>query len=450
MTFEDSTFFPETNWVVDSAVLDPGAIYSVSVEQTGTATGCSPPTPGECEPPFRLTACVASGGTCRVVDRNLVFVYDPVLSGAVASLDYSMNRRLHGEWDDPLAQDGLGVFQGGVAYLSGPEVPPATGLWVPVDRNGLTAVTFTSEAATHPDFSATGQPLTFGYFRYVTVPAGVVTASYGLDDWKVTVHPVAADAGGAEGGPDGGADAASDANQDADAMEGGDGDQGDALVEAGDADDADALAEGGDAEPVADAASDAAEGPSCTVGFQDEVLDVNAWETDTIHLTVVREGDKSSAIDVHYATAGGPAAGFATDPEIDVHASAGTLYESSFGVVEIKAEETSTDIAIRVLKGDVDGDDLAQRRYLFHVELSAPQATGKGVTVGLDSGTLRTATTVRMKLRPSGASGCACASSACRESPWSAGEGAGLALLAGLGVLVARRRSRRRGARDVR
>jgi hypothetical protein len=43
----------------------------------------------------------------------------------------------------------------------------------------------------HPDFSAGGAPIEFGFIRIISSPAGNVasTRTVGIDNWSVTVNP---------------------------------------------------------------------------------------------------------------------------------------------------------------------------------------------------------------------------------------------------------------------
>ncbi len=126
-------------------------------------------------------------------------VYDPAAMGAIGAIDYSERSFLFTGVDQGQASSLL-ILQNGRLYAMDPaRVAPirtTTTAWTRHSRTGLKAEDFIARSAgaapLHPDFSATGAPLQFGFLRESSTvapdPTGYAVEAY-LDDWTVTVKP---------------------------------------------------------------------------------------------------------------------------------------------------------------------------------------------------------------------------------------------------------------------
>jgi hypothetical protein len=110
--------------------------------------------------------------------------YDPSLQGDLQSVSFAWDHRIGG---GGTASDGVLVYQGGNRYVcidlacDPSEAPGAS--WSSVTAGPAFAVHFADAAGGHPDFTASGGPLTFGY-------ASVAAAGmfHGMDEFSVTLH----------------------------------------------------------------------------------------------------------------------------------------------------------------------------------------------------------------------------------------------------------------------
>ncbi len=141
-----------------------------------------------------------------VVDKNTTAVYDPGVSGGISAIDFSFDLKfLGGTSGTSVVGYRLALEQSGSVYHSGPGLSfvglaqgPGDGLagttWDPFSFSGLTAADFINTAGgpNTLDFSASGDPITFGYLATtgMSLP-GVVDGgtSSGIDNWSVKVTP---------------------------------------------------------------------------------------------------------------------------------------------------------------------------------------------------------------------------------------------------------------------
>jgi hypothetical protein len=114
--------------------------------------------------------------------------YDPAVDGPIYAIDYDEDQiqetpPFPGAFISatPLLQ------QGGVFYY-GPDITFVNTVWLQAVRSGLVATDFTSGTNTHPDFSANGGVIRFGYARSNINP-GALAANFrsGIDNWSVHV-----------------------------------------------------------------------------------------------------------------------------------------------------------------------------------------------------------------------------------------------------------------------
>jgi len=117
--------------------------------------------------------------------------YDPFTMGAIESLDMSLWGKQFGGGSGGTVTPA--VRQGGIVYAAvvGQSVPEQD--WALKSFAGLTESDFivVGSPSSHPDFSAAGQPLEFGFAYVVSTPSDqTVTRTVGFDDWSLTVTPV--------------------------------------------------------------------------------------------------------------------------------------------------------------------------------------------------------------------------------------------------------------------
>ncbi len=116
--------------------------------------------------------------------------YAPMVAGPIASIDYK-EEYLNGSANNgPLS--GAALEQGGVLFRQMPGQPLAQLAWAPLATKNLRATDFQQvDGVAHPDFSASGAPIQFGFFRQNTTPGigccPITVAAY-ADNWSVTVN----------------------------------------------------------------------------------------------------------------------------------------------------------------------------------------------------------------------------------------------------------------------
>jgi hypothetical protein len=126
--------------------------------------------------------------------------HDPAVSGAIGSIDFSLDLRFVGG-SDGTAQVGyqLALVQAGTHYRA-----PATagavaqgpgnglpGLWSSFAFGGLDAASFTrvfGPGPANPDFSAGGAEIRFGFLTQNSALETAIATTSGIDNWTVTVH----------------------------------------------------------------------------------------------------------------------------------------------------------------------------------------------------------------------------------------------------------------------
>jgi hypothetical protein len=118
-------------------------------------------------------------------------VHNPQVDGPITSIRYS---------EDALLVSGFGngqgirpaLEQGGNIYL-GPLLLSPDFVWTPKLLANLTASSFYLAPEVlnmHPDFSATGAPIKFGFARLNTTPGNSIFIVGGIDNWRVEVTSV--------------------------------------------------------------------------------------------------------------------------------------------------------------------------------------------------------------------------------------------------------------------
>lgn len=137
----------------------------------------------------------------EVFHQKLSAVYDPATQGAIAAIDYSEDHRLFAEFVHPEGRVGASIAmrQGDRVFTKIRSPLPMIGenQWRSLTLTGLDQIDFEQlsgppcgETEQCPDFSASGQPITFGYWRFTAIGevASVTLFDHGIDNWRVTVH----------------------------------------------------------------------------------------------------------------------------------------------------------------------------------------------------------------------------------------------------------------------
>jgi hypothetical protein len=186
VTFTDGTF-TNADWTVTT---------DTDANGTGTSSGAQLATggnPGE----FRQVSVVVQPAQIGAVFSTVVgyhqktsAVYNPATQGAIVSVDYSedaMNISGGGQ------ATGVALRQNGVIY-AGPTLITSGSGWLGYPQSGLSANQFNDidnfqSGGLHPDFSATGAPITFGFFRAQSARFNS-TSMVGIDNWSVTVNQI--------------------------------------------------------------------------------------------------------------------------------------------------------------------------------------------------------------------------------------------------------------------
>lgn len=128
---------------------------------------------------------------------NSAAIYDPSSQGAILSLDYAYDViHLGGNVSVAIAP---GLTQGGKVYryYTGAQVA-SSNVWSAIAANGLTNLNFNEvtnssvyatiiDTNSHPDFSAAGGQVTFGYI-VANGWGGTINATTGIDNWSVTLN----------------------------------------------------------------------------------------------------------------------------------------------------------------------------------------------------------------------------------------------------------------------
>ncbi len=211
VTIADSEF-ASADWASIVTKTTGGASQSVSQ----SASGGNPGTYRE------MIHSLPSNSSIVVVHEFLGASYDPSVQGAISTLDYSED---HKEFSPPFSGAAIGarpaLRQGGVWYF-GPDLTFNGLSWQSVHLTGLTQMDFSGSDGGHPDFTASGGEIRFGFARSNTNrshiggspvdnsnASGYDTTS-GIDNWSYTLQsqalPVvdlsAIDASAAEAGAD--------------------------------------------------------------------------------------------------------------------------------------------------------------------------------------------------------------------------------------------------------
>jgi hypothetical protein len=195
VTLSDGTFNP-VEWMM-TAETTGGAEYSVHQEVSGGNPGAfrwmvhtlPPVSPGELTE-VKVTHLFQGG------------YYFPLLQGAINHIDYSEDSILLSlPWPDAFSTTQVALEQNGRIFQTNTTALRFIGnlSWKRATLGNLTAVDFSAAdgSGDHPDFSAAGDLIHFGYTRYNSrtntlppvPPNDELFIEHGIDNWSVTVYP---------------------------------------------------------------------------------------------------------------------------------------------------------------------------------------------------------------------------------------------------------------------
>ena len=147
---------------------------------------------------------VNTGGL--ILDTNIYtpFTYDPSVSGPIAAISYSEDVFCVAGCFGAGQSTGPALTQGGFTYVfNGSLITGPSGTSHPISANGLTAANFAKVAnvtatsyfdnSQHPDFSAAGAPIQFGFLRANSAgPSSGYTLTAASDNFQLNITPGAA------------------------------------------------------------------------------------------------------------------------------------------------------------------------------------------------------------------------------------------------------------------
>ena len=111
--------------------------------------------------------------------------YNPALKGAITSISYSEDSILLAGFGQGEAT-GAAVLQNGVVYFDTGLVT-ASRTWTHQSQAALTAANFTaSDLKSHPNFSQTGKPMKFGFYR-ANSAGSQYSITAGIDNFSLTI-----------------------------------------------------------------------------------------------------------------------------------------------------------------------------------------------------------------------------------------------------------------------
>lgn len=190
VTFFDGTF-NDTDWAVLTETADNGG--TVNAYQTSGPPVGNPS-------PYRYIENTVNGTSKKSsvwgFHKYISGVYDPQTQGAIASIDYCEDSIMFRGWGEGQAT-GPALVQGGVVYYYQPYLFCNQGTWTTQSLYSLTAVDFErpywTGSTDHPDFSGSGEPITFGFWRGNSTLSSVGYTIYaGIDNWSLCVKPIPA------------------------------------------------------------------------------------------------------------------------------------------------------------------------------------------------------------------------------------------------------------------
>lgn len=176
--------FNDSDWTDTAIRLSSTGTYMESAGQS--ATGGNPSA-------FRSMTHTWGNDTQVIVFHTFLgATYDPASQGAIGHIDYAEDQIVLSNPVGGTLGRGFFVVQDGTFYRT-PGNAWASTTWQTWNVADLTEIDLTDREASgiaHPDFSASGSPLTFGYWRSNTIPGPPVSIVHGIDNWQVSIVPV--------------------------------------------------------------------------------------------------------------------------------------------------------------------------------------------------------------------------------------------------------------------
>jgi hypothetical protein len=182
IAFSDDTFTP-SNWSLTTQTIGPGGDARAVQQLSGGDPGAY----------RQVTVDVVGSSDSAVYAFNLKngATVTPASSGAIISLLYTEARNTTGQEFGPAIQQGSNLYYAyaGSGGTSGWQSTTMT--FTPgAATNDLLTSFRTDDSSAHPDFSATGAPMTFGFAAIDNSTASSFTAVSGYDNWSISVATI--------------------------------------------------------------------------------------------------------------------------------------------------------------------------------------------------------------------------------------------------------------------
>ncbi len=183
VTFSDGTFDP-AGWGFETVVLGAGGVSTPSQVPGGN--------PGDAR---QVINAVNGGGTVWGVSRfgtTNTTRYVPATHGAIQSVDFRIDHRFVSGFGADGQAVMLAAKQGTVVFAAAPFVTGSSGLWNTTQLTGITAAAFTplDNSSAVIDFSATGEPIRFGFAAGNSSQGGGYINTVVYDNFEVVVRSV--------------------------------------------------------------------------------------------------------------------------------------------------------------------------------------------------------------------------------------------------------------------
>jgi hypothetical protein len=182
ITFTDGQF-ADSNWtVVTQSLVNGGSVVTNHVGSGGN--------PGE----FReIVNTVNDGSGSFVLGFHMTgsATYDPSTSGAIATIDYQEDSILFVGFGDGQASSPA-ILQGGSYFFVdfGTQLSANQSSWTQQSLLNLSGSDFRTllDSSLHPNFSSTGSPMTFGFYRGNSTSGSGYSNRAGIDNWSITLN----------------------------------------------------------------------------------------------------------------------------------------------------------------------------------------------------------------------------------------------------------------------
>jgi hypothetical protein len=180
ITFSDNTFNP-SDWSLTTQTKGAGGNVTAVQQSSGGNPGAY----------RQVTVNVNGSSDSEVYAFNLKngAMVTPASTGAIISLSYSEDRNTTGQEYGPAIEQGSNLYYAyaGSGGTSGWQSNTMTFTPGAATNNLLTAFGTDMSSSVHPDFSATGAPMTFGFAAIDNSTASSFTAVSGYDNWSIGV-----------------------------------------------------------------------------------------------------------------------------------------------------------------------------------------------------------------------------------------------------------------------